>query len=140
LKKEGTMAPKKFIPICLAASILICLIGYLHHQSAKRNEYFYTMEMINKDHRFGDIIEIHGKAQGPFKQIIPIEIAGEGDGTLSWNENGTPRKKKYEVVVGYKTYVTTYEAKNGDAIHVVTRAKDIRSKESTNKASQVTSQ
>lgn len=125
--------PKKFIPICIAASILICLIGYMYHESTKRDEYYYTMEMIKKDHRFGDLIEIHGDAQGPFKRITPIEIAGEGDGTLSWKQDGTPRKKKYEAVIGYKTYATTYVAKNGDAIHVVTRAKDIQSKESTNK-------
>ncbi len=96
----------------------------MYHQNTKRNVYFYTMEMINRDHRFGDIIEIHGGAQGPFKRITPIEIAGEGDGTLSWKENGTLRKKKYEAIVGYKTYATTYVAENGDAIHVVTRAKD----------------
>jgi hypothetical protein len=114
------MKNKKSIYLCLGGILIILLIGVVFHLSSRRNDYFYTTEMIHKDICFGKIVEIHGDAEEPFKRNIPICIAGEGDGTLSWKENGVKKEKRYKAISGCSTYVTTYIAKDGKCIHVVT--------------------
>ena len=118
------MKHKNTIYICLAGILTIAVIGGIFYLNTRRNDYYYTMDMIRNDIHIGTIIEVHGNAEEPFKRNGSMLIAGEGDGSFSWKENGVKKEKKYEVIPDYMILVTPYLSRDGTYIYVITKVKE----------------